>query len=279
MSWKTILAVLPDKASAERALAVAAPLARKNGAHLIGLHTTPLPIAWASPLGFPDTTLMESALELYRGKAKEIEALFAETIAREGLSGEWRGMENFSGDNGVAALSSARAVDLVVAAQVDPASRAPDITSIEALLFETGRPVLFVPFAGAPADPIRKVLIAWNGTREAARAAFDALPFIAEADEVEVLTVDAPDTLEQSSPMAGAEIAAALARHGVRVTAVPEQSAGVPIAAVIANRVADHGFDLVVMGAYSHARLTEFLFGGVTRSILSGMPALTLMSR
>ena len=78
---------------------------------------------------------------------------------------------------------------------------------------------------------------------------------------------------------AGAEIAASIARHGVKVTAVPEHSAGVPVSAVIANRVADNGFDLVIMGAYSHARITEFLFGGVTRSILSGMPALTLMSR
>jgi len=279
MSWKTILAVLPDKQAAERALSVAAPLARKHGAHLIGLHTTPMPVAWASPLGFPDTTLMESALEHYRAKAAEIEALFRDVIAREGLFGEWRGMENFSGDNGVAALSSARAADLVVAAQVDPAARAPDITSIEALLFETGRPVLFVPYAGEPAQKIKKVMVAWNGTRESARAVFDAMPFIEEAEEVEVLTVDAPDTLEQSSPMAGAEIAASIARHGVKVTAVPEHSAGVPVSAVIANRVADNGFDLVIMGAYSHARITEFLFGGVTRSILSGMPALTLMSR
>lgn len=279
MSWKTILAVLPDMEAAQRALSVAAPLARKHGAHLIGLHTTPLPVAWASPLGFPDTTLMESALEHYRAKASEIEGAFRFVVERDGLSGEWRGMENFSGDNGVAALSSARAVDLVVASQIDPASRAPDITSVEALLFETGRPVLFVPFAGEPAAKIKKVMVAWNGSREAARAVFDAMPFIREASEVEVLTVDAPDTIDQSSPMAGAEIAAAIARHGVRVNAVPEHSAGVPVSAVIANRVADNGFDLVVMGAYSHARITEFLFGGVTRSILSGMPALTLMSR
>ncbi len=279
MSWKTILAVLPDRDAAARTLNVAVPLARRLGAHLIGLHTTPMPVAWASPLGFPDTTMLESALELYRAKASEVEKLFRDRVALDGVSAEWRGMESFSGDNGVASLTSARAADLVVAPQADPSSTAPDMTSLEALLFESGRPVLFVPFAGEPPARIAKVLIGWNGTREAARAVFDALPLIKEADTVEVLTVDAPDTHDQSAGMAGAEIAATLARHGIKVTAVPEHSAGIPVSAVISNRVADTGVDLVVLGAFSHRRLTELLFGGVTRSILSGMPGLTLMSR
>ena len=122
-------------------------------------------------------------------------------------------MESFSGDSAVAARAGARTADLVVASETHPDDFGPS-ADLDALLYETGRPVLLVPLAGLGEGPFRKVLVAWNGTAEAARAAFDALPFIMEADETSVVTIDAGDDPERS----GSRLAAALARHGAHVS-------------------------------------------------------------
>ena len=119
------------------------------------------------------------------------------------------------------------------------------------------------------------MLVAWNGTAEAARAAFDALPFIMEADETSVVTIDAGEDPERT----GSRLAAALARHGAHVSVAELSSNGRAIADVLADHVDLSGADLLVMGAYSHSWLRELLFGGVTRSVLRSMPVATFMSR
>ena len=127
--------------------------------------------------------------------------------------------------------------------------------------------------------PIKRVLIAWNGSREAARATFDALPFLQAAETVEIFTVDASDTANQTGAMAGAEIAASLARHGINVTLTASEKSGLAPAMAIENRLSDSSIDLLVMGAYGNKRWWEMLFGGVTRTLLDSMTALTLLSR
>ena len=123
----------------------------------------------------------------------------------------------------------------------------------------------------------RRVIIAWNGSREAARAAFDALPFILEAVGTEILLIDPPDSDDPAQ--AGADIAAALARHGAEVSVHAEHSRGLSTDAVIRNRLAATGADLLVLGAYSHSWLRELLFGGVTRTVLQSMPITAFLSR
>lgn len=119
-----------------------------------------------------------------------------------------------------------------------------------------------------------KVLVAWNGSREAARAAFDALPFIVEADATEILLVDPPADRGEAP---GAAIAAALARHGAAVSVHEQESGSQSTDAVIRDRVLATGADLLVMGAYSHSWLRELLFGGTTRSLLGNVPAAVLL--
>ncbi len=279
MPYKTILAILSDINESSRVLDQAAWLAEKHGSHVIGLHATPLPVVYSTPMGFPDTDFIAVTAERNKARTEEIKALFEARMARDGFSGEWRSIENFTGDNAVAGLSSARAADIVIAAQADPAQPSVDVTNLHALLFETGRPVLFAPYLAKGPGPVKKVLVGWNGTRESARAVFDAMPFILAAEETEILMVDPPATAEQTPTFAASEIAATLARHGAKVTTVTEYSAGLPVSAVIQNRIAEKGADLFVMGAFSHARFTEWLFGGVTRNLIRDMPILTLMSR
>jgi nucleotide-binding universal stress UspA family protein len=144
---------------------------------------------------------------------------------------------------------------------------------------ESGRPVLVVPNAGTFDRVGASAVVAWNGSREAARAAFDALPFMKEAREVEILCIDVSDSYDQDASVAGAEIAAALARHDITVSFTAQRSDGVAHGDVIANHLADSGTDLLVMGAYGQSRLKEFIFGGATSRLLKSMPVPTLMSR
>jgi nucleotide-binding universal stress UspA family protein len=279
MSYKTLLAVLQGKEDARRVLDCAAPLARRFSAHLIGVHAEPLPIPYATPMGFPDTDFITAGSQMNRQRSDEIKARFETRTASEGVSAEWLAMESFSGDSAIGALSVARTCDLLIAQQSDPDSGSMSLANVEALLFESGRPVLFVPYAVSVNCAFNKVLVAWDGSHQAARATFDALPFIAEADETEVLSIDAADHERQDSAVAGVDIATALSRHGARITFSSERSAGLSTGEAIESRVAETRADLLVMGAYSHSWLKEFFFGGATRTLLRSMPTATLMSR
>ena len=279
MTYKTLLAVLQDKDDAARVLDCALPLAARFSAHLIGVHAEAIPVPYVTPMGFPDTEFIAASEEAGEQRSAEIRELFEARCAREGVSHGWRAVRNVSGDAAAGALGVARASDLIVAQQVDPEGDAGFLADVEALLFESGRPVLFVPYAVSVDCAFRKVLVAWNGSQQAARAAFDALPFIRAAQETEVLSLDAADNAEQDAAVAGADIAAALARHGAKVTFASGVSAGIGAGEAIENRIADTHADLLVMGAYSQSRLKEFFFGGATRTLLQSMPVATLMSR
>jgi len=278
MKFKTILAILQSKDDAARVLNCAVPLAVKHEAHLIGLHAEPLPIPHATPMGIPDTGFLEAGTEIARERAAEIEAIFTRHCSSGGLSGEWRAMESYSGDSAVSGLESARCADLAIAQQQDPDSES-IIADLEALLFHSGRPALFVPYAMKVEPPFNRVTLAWNGSPEAARAAFDALPFLKAAKETTVLVIDAETNAGQDDVYSGTAIAAALARHGVKLTIQNQRSGDVTVADIIQNHVADSGADLLVTGAYSQSRLKEFFFGGVTRSLMQSMTCATFMSR
>ncbi|HWK68021.1 MAG TPA: universal stress protein [Rhizobiaceae bacterium] len=278
MSYKTLLAIIQNKNDIERVLDHALPLASRLQSHIIGIHAEPMALPYTTAIGFPDADFLQVTAEVAKDRAAELEKIFVARTGSAGVSAEWRTMESLSGDSALCALASARATDLVIAAQTDPAESSAQTANVDHLLFETGRPALFVPYTGPVTTTFSKVLVAWNGTRESSRAAFDALPFIMEADETEILTIDAPDggDLLESS---GAGIAAALARHGAHVTVANESSKGVGVSGVIENRAMEINADLLVMGAYGHSRLREFLFGGVTSDVLKSMPVATFMSR
>ena len=279
MTYKTILAVLQTAADAQRVIDCAVPLAERFSAHLVGFHAEGTPLPYVTPMGFPDTEFIAASEEANEQRSAEIRTLFETRCARDGISHAWKTLKNVSGDSAVSALGLARASDLIVVQQADPEVETGLLADVEALLFESGRPVLFVPYAVSVNCAFRKVLVAWNGSQQAARAAFDALPFIRGADEVEVLSLDASDNAEQDAAVAGADIAAALARHGAKVTFASGFSAGIGAGEAIENRIADTRAELLVMGAYSQSRLKEFFFGGATRTLLQSMPVATLMSR
>ncbi len=276
---KTILAVLRGPDDAKRVLERAVALAVDHSSHLIGFHCETLPIAYTSPIGFPSVDLYASDKQAAKERTAEIKQIFEKATANAGVSPEWRATESISGDAGLLALSSAYASDIVVAGQVDPNISGDEAADLETLLFDSGRPLLFVPYASSKPRPISKIIVGWDGGREAARAAFDALPLIVAAKETEILTIDPNNNKKRDAIMAGAEIATALARHGAKVVTHTQPAGDIDIGAAIENRLADAQADLLVIGAYGHSRMRERLFGGVTRTLLSSMPVMTLMSR
>ncbi|GAB5463869.1 universal stress protein [Hoeflea alexandrii] len=280
MAYHTILAVYSSQADVAPLTSAIADFAAGRDLHLIGCHGEPSQfVVLSAPIDVPDAATIAALYEQADQRMRDLGAAFEKACETAGLSHEWRPVRSPGGDSAVSALVSARSADLVVVRQPDRAADEDMATNVEALLFEGGRPVLFLPPNGKLASPIRRVLIAWDGSREAARATHDAMPLLKAAEAVEVVIVD-PDKLPDiDAPLAGTDIASCLSRHHIHVNVTTVSKGSGSTAEAISAQVAASNADLVVMGAYTHQRLREWLFGGVTRAFLESSPVPVLMSR
>jgi len=165
--------------------------------------------------------------------------------------------------------------DLSIVRQAEPGKAPLEELVIEGALFDSGRPVLIVPYIQKGALKLDRVLVCWNGSRNAARAVGDAMPFLHRAEAVEVLIVTGEGSTGDEIP--GAYIGEHLARHGLKVEVERIASKG-EVSNMILSHAADAGADLLVMGGYGHSRLREFILGGATRGILRTMTVPVLMS-
>lgn len=280
MTYRTLLAILDTPKDARQVTDFSLAIAKQYDAHVIGAHAEAVAMMpMVAPMDIPDPVTVQAMQDIAHRETEMVEKLFRDTATREGASHEWRSFVTASGLNSASLIDSARSADLVIAAQGESGLLSDNRSELESLLVESGRPLLLIPHIMKAPQPIRRVLIAWNGSREAARATFDALPFLKAADSVEIFSVDPPETATQTPAMAGAEIAATLARHGIKVTVTCQEKTGLPPASAIENRLSDSSIDLLVMGAFGNKRWWEMLFGGVTRTLLDSMTALTLLSR
>jgi nucleotide-binding universal stress UspA family protein len=170
----------------------------------------------------------------------------------------------------------ARRFDLSIVGQANPDVVGPQDLIIEAALFQSGRPVVVVPYIQKTGLTLDRVLVCWNASRPAARAIADALPFLHRAKAAEVVIV-ATEPLK-GDDLAGTDITRHLARHDLKVELKRIVSAGTDVADTILSYAADVSADFIVMGGYGHSRLREFILGGVTRGLLASMTIPTLMS-
>lgn len=280
MTYKTITAVLSTADDAEKVTQHALALAERHGAHVIGVHAeTPIVVTIAAPMEFPDPNAIMEQQAQAQAVSRSIEKTFRTLAERSGVSHEWRLFTGSAGYSASGIIDSARGSDIVVAVQFDPAGDGPSRADIEDLLYESGRPLCLISDAVAGPEAPGRVLIAWNGTRESARAVFDALPLLQEAREIEVFTVDGHDDATQHAAFSGTEIASTLTRHGLNVTVNSASSNGDTVAHVINRRVSATGANLLVMGAFSHSWLRHRLFGGVTSAMLKDLRVPAIMSR
>ncbi|MDP9592049.1 UNVERIFIED_ORG: nucleotide-binding universal stress UspA family protein [Shinella zoogloeoides] len=280
MTYKTIVAVLSTAEDAGKVTDHALALARRTGGHVIGIHAeAPVVVTLIAPMEYPDPNAVLQLQDRAQQQSRAVEEAFRSRCERDDISYEWRLFTGSAGYASAGVIDSARSADIVLAAQFDPDVDGPAREDIEDLLYESGRPLYLVSNAQAGPAPIERVLVAWNGSRESTRAVFDALPFLTAAKEVEIFAIDPPETALQSRDFCGAELAATLARHGVRATVSSGASEGRSVADALNHRATEIDAGLIVMGAYSHSRLRQRLFGGVTSALMRGARVPTLMSR
>ena len=170
----------------------------------------------------------------------------------------------------------ARHFDLSVVGQAEPETSAIEEKIIEAALFDSGRPVIVVPYIQKAPLNLDRVMVCWDGSRAAARAIADAMPFLERAGRVEAVIV--ANERGKQDEIEGADMGQHLARHGLSVEVNRMNYGNVDVAAALLSHAADAEADFIVMGGYGHSRLREFVLGGATRSILRSMTAPVLMS-
>jgi nucleotide-binding universal stress UspA family protein len=279
MSLKDLLVVVDHGRNCGRRIDVAARLARDFEAHLTGLYVTTAPYVQPAVLAEFPVDVRDIQTRALREAAARARGLFAERVEGAGfaLTTEWREVE---GDVADQVSLHARYADLTVIGQTDPddvpLGSSPDLP--ERLILGAGRPVLVVPYAGRFETIGQRVLLAWNATREATRAANDALPILKRAARVTVLSVNPRIGPSGHGEVPGADIALHLARHGVRAEASSVTSSEVSVDDMLLSQAADEGADLLVMGAYGHSRLGELILGSATRHILRQITLPVFMS-
>ena len=170
----------------------------------------------------------------------------------------------------------ARRFDLAVVGQAEPETKTVEENIIEAALFNSGGPVIIVPYIQQAPLKLDHIMVCWDGSRVAARAIRDAMPFLRRGGRIEVVIVT--NERSKQDQIERADIGAHLARHGLNVAIKRMPLGDVDVAALLLSHAADEDVDFIVMGGYGHSRLREFVLGGVTRSILQTMTAPVLMS-
>ena len=256
-------------------------LAEEHGARLIGVFLQPEPTITPAET-FARGTGMLGVSELHRSQLERIDAdyraLFGDIVRRHGLrpESEWRSLPYFSSEVGVHAYYA----DVVVIAQPRPEGRTDRPPGLaESLILTSGRPIIMFPSVST-VSRIRRILVGWNARRESIRAVADAMPALMKAEAVEVLVIDHERTAGHGQEPA-AEVARHLARRGVKVETRRLSSAKEKeeVGRILLSQAAIFGADLLVMGAYGHSQLREWMFGSVTRTVLreAGLPV--LMSR
>jgi len=144
------------------------------------------------------------------------------------------------------------------------------------VLFESGRPVIFVPFIQKGGMKLDRAMICWDGGRAAARAVADSMPLLKKANQVEIVVISDKPARQDEVP--GADLGQHLARHGLKVTVKRITSPDIDVPSTILSYAADSSADMIVMGGYGHSRLREFVLGGATRGLLESMTVPVLMS-
>lgn len=271
MTFKDLLVQIDPSNESDAALEAAVILGRNFGAHVIGLHAVSPDFVPAYRAVELRETMLKLAQRQFEEQAAAAKDRFERKLAGTGLSMEWRAVR---GTPDAHLTLQARYADLVLITQPDETQRA----MVDHLLIGAGRPVLLVPRFGRYSEIGTRVLVAWDESREATRAVNDAIPFMAKAQSVTVLSVGSRSDARGGPPATPRDLAHHLARHGIRVESSFDVAGDLDVADIVLSRAADLSSDLIVMGAYGHARLREIILGGATRSILEHMTAPVLMS-
>ncbi|GAA0021893.1 universal stress protein [Bradyrhizobium sp. B024] len=274
---KDILVNLEHNVSRDRAREFAITVAEAFDAHVAG-------VAFAYAPAFPGYVMLEIPPNIVAGMVEESKKAaeaairrFDEAAKRSLLSAEHRLTKTIGLEAPTLFAALARRFDLSIFLQSNPDGVTND-DMIESSLFESGRPVIVVPYIHNDRLKLDRVVCCWDGGRAAARAINDAMPLLVKADKIDLLIIENDKTKNETTEIRGVEMASHLARHDVNVEVKIIPAPDIAVADAILSHVADESGTLIVMGGYGHSKLREVILGGVTRAMLKSMTAPVFMS-
>jgi nucleotide-binding universal stress UspA family protein len=274
---KDVIINLEQQVARDPARDFAISIAETFGTHIAG-------VAFAYTPDFPGYTMMvlpsdileQMVAESERSARAAIER-FDAAARRSLISAEGRLLRTIGAEAPAILSILARRFDLSVFMQSEP-GRVDNDDMIETALFQSGRPLIVVPYIQRDGLKLDRVVCCWDGSRAAARAFNDALPLLAKATSVHLLIVLNEKTNMENKEVRGVEIATHLARHDVKVQIDTVPAPDIDVTNAILSYVADNSGTLIVMGGYGHAKLREVILGGVTREMLKSMTVPVFMS-
>ncbi|SMX21956.1 universal stress protein [Boseongicola aestuarii] len=276
MAMKTLLACLMNRENADAVLAAAVPLARAHQAHLIGLHTIEALLVYPGiAIHVPDSTF-RNFNESQAKEAKAIEAIFKKHTANEDFPCEWRLVKAESSTAATRMIESAHGADVVIMPKEENTfARADQNHAQERVIRESGRPVIIVPNDYDGPELGHNILLGWSDTREAARAAHDALLVAQDGCNINILRGTSRKT-DELADFGAIEIAAMFGRHGFSAQTAIKERGSADVAEVLMKQAFEQGADMIVTGAFGHNRVYDFVIGAVTQSLLedSQLPVL-----
>ena len=274
---KDIIVNLEHQVARDPARDFAISIAEVCDTHLAG-------VAFAYTPEFPGYVMMEIPPDIVAQMIAESEKSamaaierFDAAAKRSLISAERRLLRTLGAEAPTILATLARRFDLSVFMQSEP-GRVDNDDMIETALFQSGRPLIVVPYIQKDGLKLDRVVCCWDGSRAAARAFNDALPLLTRANKVDLLIVLNEKTNSDNREIRGVEIATHLARHDVKVQLQTVPAADIDVTNAILSYVADNSGTLIVMGGYGHARLREVILGGVTREMLKSMTVPVFMS-
>jgi nucleotide-binding universal stress UspA family protein len=272
---KDVVVNLSGRAPLDFAADYATSIAATFRAHVTGIAFLYEPVIPDGTLGGVPVDLIELQREENSKIARDAISRFEAGVKKAGVASETRQLDATFGGAATLFAQVARRFDISVVAQAQREQGATDELIIEGALFESGRPVIVVPYIQKSGLTLERVLACWDGGRTAARAIADAMPFLERAKAVDLVIVAEE---RKNDEITGVRMSEHLTRHGVAVSVKRIAKGDLAVQDVILSYAADSGADLMVMGGYGHSRLREFILGGVTRGILNSMTVPVLMS-
>ena len=273
---KDIVLNLSAKKSGSRAIEYAVSMASTLEAHIAGIAFVYDPFDLVSHLGYIATDVVQEQWRDYKAEAQAALDRFSQLASRAGVSAEPMMLRASFASVGDRFGEIARRFDLSVVDQVNSESNTTEGAIIEGALFDSGRPVIIVPYVHRAPLKFDHVMISWDGSRPAARAIANSMPLLKRAEHIEVVIVG--NERGKQDEIEGADIGRHLARHGLNIGVQRISHDKIDIADALLSHAADSNADLIVMGGYGHSRVREFVLGGVTQSTLHSMTVPVLMS-
>jgi nucleotide-binding universal stress UspA family protein len=262
---KSLLLHIQDDTGLESRLQAALALARAHNSHLTCLHVTPISLYMVAD-GTAGVYMMPNFIENLDLMEKKVRARVERHLANEDVSWDYNHME---GEPAQVLVSRSALFDLIILGRSNHReTRYTPLTLIGDVLEAAGTPIWVQPEMQHIVDPLGPALVAWNGSFEAANAIRAALPLLQKAAAVHIVTVEEPE--DHVLPALDASIY--LSRHGVESDLHARSSLDMPVDRAIMDVITETNASYVIMGGYGHSRAREYLFGGVTRSLLKDCP-------